>query len=85
MQYIFIDIYILQCYAHTYMHTHFMLWFFTQSCLTLCDPMDCRPPGSQVHGVSRQEYWSGYLFPSPADLANPGIKSGLPYCIQILY
>ena len=24
----------------------------TQSCLTLCDPMDCSPPGSSVHGDS---------------------------------
>ena len=31
----------------------------TQSCLTLCDPMDCSPPGSSVHGISQQEYWSG--------------------------
>ena len=23
----------------------------TQSCPTLCDPMDCRPPGSSVHGI----------------------------------
>ena len=23
-----------------------------QSCPTLCDPMDCSPPGSSVHGVS---------------------------------
>ena len=23
----------------------------TQSCLTLCDPMDCSPPGSLVHGI----------------------------------
>ena len=22
-----------------------------QSCPTLCDPMDCRPPGSSVHGI----------------------------------
>ena len=22
-----------------------------QSCLTLCDPMDCSPPGSSVHGM----------------------------------
>ena len=22
-----------------------------QSCLTLCDPIDCRPPGSSVHGI----------------------------------
>ena len=25
-------------------------------------------------GFSRQEYWSGLPFPSPADLPNPGIK-----------
>ena len=23
----------------------------TQSCLTLCKPMDCDPPGSSVHGI----------------------------------
>ena len=25
---------------------------FVQSCLNLCDPMDCRSPGSLVHGIS---------------------------------
>ena len=24
---------------------------FAQSCPILCDPMDCRPPGSSVHGI----------------------------------
>ena len=23
----------------------------TQSCLTLCNPMDCNPPGSSGHGI----------------------------------
>ena len=23
----------------------------TQMCLTLCNPMDCSPPGSSVHGI----------------------------------
>ena len=23
----------------------------TQSCPTLCDPVDCSPPGSSVHGI----------------------------------
>ena len=27
---------------------------------------------------SRQEYWSGFPFPSPWDLPNPGIKPGSP-------
>ena len=28
-----------------------VLVLVTQSCLTLCDPMDCSPPGSFVHGI----------------------------------
>ena len=27
-------------------------------------------------GLSRQEYWSGLLFPSPGDLPGPGIEPG---------
>ena len=34
----------------------FLLYLFMctkslQSCLTVCDPMDCSPPGSSVHGI----------------------------------
>ena len=29
-------------------------------------------------GFSRQEYWSGLLFPSPRDLPNPGIEPRSP-------
>ena len=28
-------------------------YLVTQSCPTLCDPMDCSPPGSSVHGISQ--------------------------------
>ena len=45
----------------------------TQSCPTICNPLDCSPPGSSVHGIL-QEYWSGLPFSSPGDLAHPGIK-----------
>jgi len=50
----------------------------TQSCLTLCDPMDCNPPGPLSMEFSRQEHWNGLPFPSPGDLPNPGIKPGPP-------
>ena len=30
-----------------------------QSCPTPSDPMDCSLPGSSVHGIFQQEYWSG--------------------------
>ena len=49
-----------------------------QLCPTFCDPMDCSPPGSFVHGFSRQEYRSGLPFPSPGDLPDSGIKPGSP-------
>ena len=42
-----------------------------QSCLTLCNPMDC--VAHQV-GFSRQEYWSGLPFRPSGDLPNPGIE-----------
>ena len=29
-------------------------------------------------GFSRQEYWSGFPFPSPRDLPDPGIKGRSP-------
>ena len=34
---------------------------------------------------SRQEYWSGWPFPSPGDLPNPEIEPRSPHCRQILY
>ena len=49
-----------------------------QSCPTLCDPIDGSPPGSSVHEISREGYWSGLPFLSPGDLPNPGIKPGSP-------
>ena len=35
-----------------------------QSCPTLCDPMDCSPPGSSVHGIfqARTVEWGAIAF-----------------------
>ena len=51
-----------------------------QSCLTLCDPMDCSLPGSSPLSMefSKQEYWSGLPCPPPGDLPNPGIGPRSP-------
>ena len=43
----------------------------TQSCLTLCDPMDYSPPGSSAHGILQARNWSGLPFPPPGDLPDP--------------
>ena len=45
-----------------------------QLCPTLCDAMDCRLPGSSVHGILQAESWSGLPFPIPGDLPIPGIE-----------
>ena len=44
-----------------------------QSCLTLCDPMDCSLLGSSVHGDSPGKI-TGVGCPLPGDLPNLGIK-----------
>ena len=57
-----------------------------QLCLTLCDPRDCSPPSSSVHGdspgkntgVGCHALLQG-IFPSQ------GSNPGLPHCRQILY
>jgi len=35
-----------------------------QSCPTLCNPMDCSPPGSSVHGIlqARIQEWAAMTF-----------------------
>ena len=59
-----------------------------QSCPSLCDPMDCSPPGSSIHGISQARilewvaisFWSGNngiretAISSSRDLPDPGIE-----------
>ena len=50
-----------------------------QSCLILCDPMDCSSPGSSVHGYSPGKNSGVQLpCPPPGDLPNPRIKPMSP-------
>ena len=49
----------------------------TQSCQTLCDPMDCSQAPLSM-GFSKQEYWSGLPFPLPGGLPNSGTEHMSP-------
>ena len=50
-----------------------------QSCLTLCNLMDCIACQAPLSvEFSRQEYWNGLPFPSPGALSGPGIKHTSP-------
>ena len=40
----------------------------------------CSPPGSSVHRILQQEYWSGLPFPSAEDLPHQGLNPGLLHC-----
>ena len=48
---------------------------FAQSCMILCNPVDCSPSGSLfLWGFFRQGSWSGLPFPPLGDLPHPGIE-----------
>ena len=62
------------------------LCLVTQSCPTLCNPINCSLPGSSVHGDSSSKNirfgWHALLqgiFPTQ------GLNPGLPHCRQILH
>ena len=54
----------------------------TQSCPALCNPMDCSPPGSSVHGDSPGKNSHALL---QGIFLTQGLNLGLPHCRQILY
>ena len=45
-----------------------------QSSPTLCNPMDCSPPGSSVHGISQARILEWVAVPSSRGSSHPGIK-----------
>ena len=50
-----------------------------QLCPTLCDPMDCSPPGSFIHGILQARILEWVAMPSSrGDLPDPEIKPGSP-------
>ena len=63
---------------HAYMHAKSL-----QSCLTLCDPMDCNPPGSSDHDIlqARILEWIGCL--PPENLPDPEFKPACPVSPQL--
>ena len=48
-----------------------------QSCLILCDPMDCSPPGPSLRGILQARLLE-WVFPSPGVPPHPGIKPVSP-------
>ena len=54
-----------------------------QSCPTLCNPMDCRLPGSSVHGILQARIPEWVAMPSSRGSSQP--RDWIPHCKRILY
>ena len=50
-----------------------------QSCLTLCDPMDCSPPGSSVHGILQARILEWVVKPSSRGSSRPRDRISISY------
>ena len=71
------------------MHISYFVFFFfllmtycaymvTQSCPTLCSPMDCSPPNSSVRGVFQARILEWVVISSTRGSSDSGIKSASP-------
>ena len=48
------------------------------SCVRLCDPMDCSPPNSSVHGILQARILEWAVLLTPDHLPDPGIEPRFP-------
>ena len=53
-----------------------VVWLLSRVQLEILWTVACQAPLSM--GFSRQEYWTGLLFPSLEDLPDPGVEPGSP-------
>ena len=62
-----------------YQHEYACESSIAQPCLTLCNPVDCSPPGSSVHGILQATVleWIATVF-SRGSSCNPGIEFMFP-------
>ena len=57
-----------------------------QSCLTVCDPRDCSPPGSSVRGILQARIPEWVVIPLLQGIfPTQGLNPGLLRCRQMLY
>ena len=54
-----------------------------QSSPTLCDPIDCSPPGSSVHGILQARILEWIAMSSSRDLPDPGINPASPVSLAL--
>ena len=75
----------LQGLPSTLLHT-FKKCVSSQSCLTLCDPMDCSLPVSSIYGILQPRIVEQIAIPFFQGIfPTQGLNPGLLHCRQILY
>ena len=57
----------------------------TQSCLTLCDPVDCSPPGSSDHGIGQARILKRVAMPSSRGSSQCRDRTCISYVSFISY
>ena len=65
-------------YIHIYIFIQAFLVAQSVKNLSLCNPVDCSPPGSSVHGIVQARTLEWLPFPPPGDLSDPGIEPASP-------
>ena len=55
-----------------------MKMLVAQLCPTLCDPVDCSPPGSSVHGILQAGILEWVALPFSKYLPHRGMETGAP-------
>ena len=78
------DVSLLKSWAENLAPPHLDFWLqsevrevlIAQSCLTLCDPMDCNPSSSSIHGILQAWILEWVATPFLGDLPDPGIELG---------
>ena len=61
------------------------LYLDAQSCPTLCDPMNCCPLGSSVHGILQATIVEWVPCPPLGIFSTQGSNPGFPHCKRILF
>ena len=54
-----------------------------QSCLTLCNPVDCSPPGSSVHGISQARILEWVAISSSRGSSQPRTQTHV-FCLSCI-
>ena len=86
LSYILLIIYLYLVLIKVIIYWIFVICVHAQSlqlCLTLCDPMDCSPPGSSVHGILQARILEWVAMPSSREASWPGDPTGI--CLCLLY